>query len=121
MHSGGLSETNCTTLWGRKRLSFQSWDDDAHGGVYCTANVHLGSHEKPDDLSETAMARIISFLVISYMGNDAVKEAASSLIDMQQHYRAIEKASSVKSQALPQRLKVGHVHEPREAKAFEVE
>jgi hypothetical protein len=119
-HFGGQYETDCTTLWDRGSLSIHSWDDDAHGGVFCTASVQLGSHKRPEDLSESALSRIISFIVLTYMGDKAVKEAATTLLDIHQHYKAVEAASAGRKM-LPGPKIVAAVRAPTEGKVFEVD
>lgn len=116
----GQSEIGCTTLWDQQRLRLRTWDDDAHGGVWCTTDVVFGSHKGADDLSESALSRIISYIVLSYMGDQAVKEAATTLVEIQQHYREVEAAAKAPKK-LPLRSVVANVKDPKRAKVFEVD
>ena len=116
----GQSGSSCTTLWGQQKLRLHTYDHDAHGGVLCTTDVVFGAHRNAEDLSETALSRIISYIVLSCMGNEAVKEAATTLVEIQQHYRQVE-AAVPSLPKLPSPIAVKQIETPSEPKVFEVD
>lgn len=85
--------------------------------MLCTANVALGKHNSFDQLSDAAVSRIVSLYVLSYLGDKAVKEAASTLVDIHKHYRSIEDENPG-AYALLERKKVGKMREVKESKVF---
>lgn len=109
------------TLWGSGSLNLRRFDDDSYGGVCYTTNVELGRHEGFADLSESAVSRIVSFLVLNYLGDEAVKEAAGSLLEIHQHYQAIDRAQFPEPKKLPTLTAGAVIRDPRKSKVLEAD
>lgn len=74
-------------------------------------------HSKFEDLSEAAIARVVSLYVLSYLGDNAVKEAASTLADIHHHYRSIEDENPG-AYAMLAKKKAKRIRHARESEAF---